>query len=102
MQVCEAYASLPQKVVLVADLVRGKPVGQALNITVLCPKGHEIVKRCLESAIVTLSIMMVPMQMNPKAKVIYAEKGTVLKPLPRMSRGNQLLNDLPYYLTVGN
>ena len=36
---------------LVADLVRGKPVGQALNILAFCPKkGAEIVKKVLESA----------------------------------------------------
>ena len=41
-----------QKGRLVADLVRGKPVGQALNILAFSPtKGAGIIKKVLESAI---------------------------------------------------
>jgi large subunit ribosomal protein L22 len=47
------YARIsPQKCRLVADLVRGKPVGQALNTLRFTPKkGAEVVRKVLESAI---------------------------------------------------
>ncbi|MFO7306329.1 MAG: 50S ribosomal protein L22 [Gammaproteobacteria bacterium] len=47
------YARIsPQKCRLVADMVRGKPVGQALNVLRFTPKkGARIVRKVLESAI---------------------------------------------------
>ncbi len=47
------YARIsPQKCRLVADLVRGKPVGQALNTLRFTPKkGARLVRKVLESAI---------------------------------------------------
>jgi large subunit ribosomal protein L22 len=42
----------PQKCRLVADLVRGKPVGHALHVLQFSPKkGAKIIKKVLESAI---------------------------------------------------
>ena len=42
----------PQKVRLVADLVRGQPIASALNILAFTPKkGARIIKKVLESAI---------------------------------------------------
>jgi len=42
----------PQKCRLVADVVRGKPVGQALSILKFMPKkGADLVRKALESAI---------------------------------------------------
>ena len=42
----------PQKCRLVADLVRGKPVGHALHVLQFTPKeGAEIIKKVLESAL---------------------------------------------------
>ena len=42
----------PQKARLVADLIRGKKVGNALNILNFSPKkGAEIIKKVVESAI---------------------------------------------------
>jgi large subunit ribosomal protein L22 len=42
----------PQKCRLVADMVRGKPVGQALNILKFSPKkGAELIYKVLSSAI---------------------------------------------------
>jgi large subunit ribosomal protein L22 len=42
----------PQKCRLVADLVRGRPVGQALSVLAFTPKkGARIVRKVLESAI---------------------------------------------------
>ena len=42
----------PQKCRLVADVVRGKPVGQALSILKFMPKkGADVVRKVLESAI---------------------------------------------------
>ena len=47
------YARIsPQKCRLVADVVRGKPVGQALSILKFMPKkGADLVRKALESAI---------------------------------------------------
>jgi large subunit ribosomal protein L22 len=47
------YARIsPQKCRLVADVVRGKPVGNALQVLSLMPKkGARIVKKVLESAV---------------------------------------------------
>ena len=54
----QTYAKLrnarisPQKCRLVADVVRGKPVGQALAILKFMPKkGADVVRKVLESAI---------------------------------------------------
>ena len=95
-----------QKGRLIADMVRGKPVGQALNILSFAPqKGAVIIKKVLESAISnaenndgadidTLSIVK-----------IHVEKGMVLKRFSARAkgRGNRIVKPTCHiYLTVGN
>ena len=96
----------PQKGRLVADLVRGKPVDQALNILNFSPKkGAEIIKKVLESAIANaehndgadIDALMV--------KVIHVEKGAVLKRFMARAkgRGNRILKPTCHiYVTVGD
>lgn len=96
----------PQKGRLVADMVRGKPVDQALNILLFCPKkGAGIVKKVLESAIANA-------EHNDGADIdalrivsIYVEKGTVLKRFTARAkgRGNRILKPTCHiFLTVGD
>jgi large subunit ribosomal protein L22 len=95
-----------QKGRLVADLVRGKPVGQALNILAFCPKkGAGIVKKVLESAIANA-------EQKDRADIdellitaICVEKGTVLKRFTARAkgRGNRIIKPTCHiYLAVGN
>lgn len=95
-----------QKGRLVADLVRGKPVGQALNILAFCPKkGAEIVKKVLESAMANAEHNDGADVDELKVKVIYVEKGTVLKRFTARAkgRGNRIIKPTCHiYLTVGN
>ena len=96
----------PQKGRLVADLVRGKPVDQALNILNFNPKkGAGIIKKVLESAIANaehndgadIDALMV--------KVIHVEKGAVLKRFMARAkgRGNRILKPTCHiYVTVGD
>lgn len=95
-----------QKGRLVADLVRGKPIDQALNILAFSPKkGAGIIKKVLESAIANAEhndgadIDML------KVKTIYVEKGTVLKRFTARAkgRGNRISKPTCHiYLTVGD
>lgn len=95
-----------QKGRLVADLVRGKSVDQALNILAFSPKkGATIIKKVLESAIANA-------EHNDGADIdalrvtrIYVEKGTVLKRFTARAkgRGNRILKPTCHiFLTVGN
>jgi large subunit ribosomal protein L22 len=56
------YARIsPQKCRLVADVVRGKPVGLALSTAAFMPKkGAELVLKVLESAVPTPSTTTAP------------------------------------------
>ncbi|CAB1370286.1 50S ribosomal protein L22 [Denitratisoma oestradiolicum] len=94
-----------QKGRLVADLVRGKPVDQALNILAFSPKkGATIIKKVLESAIANA-------EHNDGAdidalvvKSIYVEKGAVLKRFTARAkgRGNRILKPTCHiFVTVG-
>ncbi len=96
----------PQKGRLVADLVRGLPVDQALNILNFNPKkGAGIIKKVLESAIANA-------EHNDGAdidaltvKVIHVEKGAVLKRFMARAkgRGNRILKPTCHiYVTVGD
>ena len=94
-----------QKGRLVADLVRGKPVDQALNILQFCPKkGAGIVKKVLESAIANAEHNDGADIDTLKIKTIYVEKGTSLKRFTARAkgRGNQIIKQTCHiYLTVG-
>ncbi|KAF4516534.1 hypothetical protein B566_EDAN003281 [Ephemera danica] len=77
-----------QKGRLVADLVRGKPVGQALNILAFCPKkGAGIVKKVLESAIANAEHNDGADIDELTVKTIYVEKGMVLKRFTARAKG---------------
>jgi ribosomal protein L22 len=69
-----------QKGRLVADLIRGKKVDQALNILAFSPKkGAVIIKQVLESAIANAEHNDGADIDELKVKTIYVEKGAVLK-----------------------
>jgi len=89
----------PQKCRLVADMVRGQPVGQALAVLAYTPKkGAKIVRKVLESAIAnaehnleadidTLSISRIEVDEAPVAKRFHARaKG----------RGNRIVKRLSH------
>jgi len=82
-----------QKARLVADMVRGKPVDQALNILTFCPKkGATIVKKVLESAIANAEHNDAADIDTLKVKTIYVDKATSLKRFTARAkgRGNQI------------
>ena len=69
-----------QKGRLVADLVRGKPVEQALNILAFSPKkGAKLIKQALESAIANAEHNEGADIDELKVASIYVDKGPVLK-----------------------
>jgi large subunit ribosomal protein L22 len=94
-----------QKGRLVADLVRGKPVDQALNILQFCPKkGAGIVKKVLESAIANAEHNDGADIDTLKIKTIHVEKATSLKRFTARAkgRGNRIIKQTCHiYLTVG-
>jgi len=95
-----------QKGRLVADLVRGKPVDQALNILTFSPKkGAEIIKKVLESAIANAEHNDGADIDTLKVKTIYVEKGMVLKRFTARAkgRGNRIVKPTCHvYVTVGD
>jgi len=94
-----------QKGRLVADLVRGKRVDQALNILAFSPKkGAVIVKKVLESAIANAEHNDGADIDALKVKSIYVEQGTSLKRFTARAkgRGNRILKQTCHiFLTVG-
>ena len=95
-----------QKGRLVADLVRGKPVGQALNILAFSPtKGAGIIKKVLESAIANAEHNDGADIDDLKVKTIFVEQGTTLKRFTARAkgRGNRISKPTCHiYVTVGN
>jgi large subunit ribosomal protein L22 len=95
-----------QKGRLVADLVRGKSVDQALNILAFSPKkGAGIIKKVLESAIANAEHNDGADIDTLKVKTIYVEKGTVLKRFTARAkgRGNRISKQTCHvFLTVGD
>lgn len=95
-----------QKGRLVADLVRGKTVDQALNILAFSPKkGAVIIKKVLESAIANAEHNDGADIDTLKVKTIYVEKGTVLKRFTARAkgRGNRISKPTCHiFLTVGD
>ena len=95
-----------QKGRLVADLVRGKPVEQALNILAFSPKkGAGIIKKVLESAIANAEHNDGADIDTLKVKTIYVEKGAVLKRFTARAkgRGNRISKQTCHvYVTVGD
>ena len=101
------YARIsPQKCRLVADMVRGQPVGRALATLRFTPKkGAEIVRKVLESAIANAEHNDGADIDELTVKTIYVEKGMVLKRFTARAkgRGNRISKPTCHiYLTVGN
>ncbi|QLG88705.1 50S ribosomal protein L22 [Chitinibacter bivalviorum] len=95
-----------QKARLVADLVRGKPVEQALNILAFCPKkGAVLIKKVLESAIANAEHNEGADIDTLKVKTIYVDKGPSLKRFAARAkgRGNRIEKQTCHItLTVGD
>ena len=95
-----------QKGRLVADLIRGKKVDQALDILTFNPKkGATIIKKVLESAIANAEHNEGADIDTLKVSTIYVEKGPVLKRFTARAkgRGNQIRKPTCHvYVTVGN
>ena len=95
-----------QKGRLVADLVRGQRVGQALNILAFTPKkGARIIKKVLESAIANAEHNNGADIDELKVTRICVEKGPVLKRFQARAkgRGNRVLKHTCHiFITVGD
>ena len=95
-----------QKGRLVADLIRGKKVDQALNILQFSPKkGAVIIKRVLESAIANAEHNDGADIDELKITTIFDEKGSVLKRFTARAkgRGDRISKQSCHiYVTVGN
>ncbi|MCC7058743.1 MAG: 50S ribosomal protein L22 [Burkholderiaceae bacterium] len=77
-----------QKGRLVADLVRGKPVEQALSILTFSPKkASKIVKKVLESAIANAEHNDGADIDELKVKTIHVEKGTSMRRFQARAKG---------------
>ena len=95
-----------QKGRLVADLVRGQPIGNALNILTFTPKkGAKIIKKVLESAIANAEHNNGADIDELKITSIYVERGPVLKRFHARAkgRGNRITKPTCHvFLTVGD
>jgi len=95
-----------QKGRLVADLIRGKPVDQAINILSFNPKrGASIIRKVLESAIANAEHNDGADIDVLKVKTIYVERGMFLKRFQARAkgRGNRVLKHTCHiYITVGD
>ena len=95
-----------QKCRLVADLIRGKPVDQALNILAFTPKkGAGLVRKLLESAIANAEHNDGADIDELKVKTIFVEQGATLKRFSARAkgRGNRISKPTAHiYITVGN
>ena len=95
-----------QKGRLVADLVRGKKVDQAINILAFSPKkGAGLVKKLLESAIANAEHNDGADIYALKVKTIHVERGSFQKRFHARAkgRGNRVLrHSCHIYLTVGD
>ncbi len=95
-----------QKGRLVADLIRGKSVENALNILTFSPKrGAAIIKKVLESAIANAEHNDGADIDALKVSKIYVEKGTSMKRFTARAkgRGNRISKPTCHiYVSVGN
>jgi len=94
-----------QKGRLVADLVRGKPVEQALNILNFSPKkGAKIIRKVVESAMANAEHNDGADVDLLKVKTIHVEEGTSLRRFTARAkgRGNRIHKPTSHiYVTVG-
>ena len=95
-----------QKGRLVADLIRGKKIDQAMNILTFSPKkGAVIIKKVLESAIANAEHNDGADIDELSVKTIFVEKGAVLKRFTARAkgRGDRISKQTCHiYVTVGN
>ena len=78
----------PQKARLVADMIRGKKVDNAINMLTFSPKkGAEIMKKVLESAIANAEHNKSADIDDLKIKTIYIDKGATLKRIRARAKG---------------
>ncbi len=95
-----------QKGRLIADLIRGKKVDQALDILAFTPKkGAVIVKKVLESAIANAEHNDGADIDELKVSSIYVERGTFMKRYSARAkgRGDRISKQTCHiYVTVGN
>ena len=78
----------PQKARLVADLIRGKKVDNAINLLTFSPKkGAEIIRKVLESAIANAENNNNADIDELKIKTIYVDKGATLKRIRARAKG---------------
>jgi len=95
-----------QKGRLVADMIRGKSVEDAMNILAFCPKkGAGLIKKLLESAIANAEHNEGADIDTLKVETIYVDKGPSLKRFTARAkgRGNRIEKQTCHImLTVGN
>ncbi|MGE5639050.1 MAG: 50S ribosomal protein L22 [Clostridia bacterium] len=95
-----------QKGRLVADLIRGKPVDQAINILSYTPKkGAGIIRKVLESAIANAEHNDGADIDALKVKTIHVERGMFLKRFQARAkgRGNRVVKQTCHiFITVGD
>ena len=83
----------PQKARLVADMIRGKKVDNAINMLTFSPKkGAEIMKKVLESAIANAEHNNSADIDDLKIKTIYVDKGATLKRIRARAKGRAAKN----------
>ncbi len=95
-----------QKARLVADMVRGKPVDQALGLLSFTPKkAAAVIKKVLESAIANAEHNEGADIDELKIKSIYVDQGTTLKRFTARAkgRGNRIMKPTCHItVTVGD
>jgi large subunit ribosomal protein L22 len=95
-----------QKGRLVADLIRGKPVDQALSILAFTPKkGAALVKKVLESAIANAEHNDGADIDTLKVKRVHVERGTYLRRFHARAKGRGtrvMKRTCHIYVTVGD
>ena len=95
-----------QKGRLVADLIRGKPVDQAMSILAYTPKkGAALVRKLLESAIANAEHNDGADIDALKVKIIHVERGTFIKRFQARAkgRGNRVTKQTCHiFITVGD
>jgi len=95
-----------QKGRLVADMIRGKPVDQAISILAFTPKkGAAIIKKVLESAIANAEHNDGADIDALKVKIIHVERGMFLKRFQARAkgRGNRVTKQTCHiFITVGD
>jgi len=95
-----------QKGRMVADLIRGKPVDQAINILAFSPKkGAGLVKKLLESAIANAEHNDGADIDTLKVKVIHVERGSFQKRFHARAKGRGTRvqkHSCHIYITVGD